>query len=164
MGKQARGERSLSLRRISDALLNGITAGAMAVILILMTLQIIMRYIFRNPLQWADEIARMAMVWMTFLGAVIAFREKGHICVDLVTNSLPPRAKRIAIWVTDLLCIGFLCILTVTGFQYVRMNLHIVSLVTGIRKGITYLVIPISSIWMMLYIVVHLAEGRKGDV
>jgi C4-dicarboxylate transporter DctQ subunit len=162
MDKIGDGKRHFSLWRVSDALLDALTVAALAVILVLMTTQIIMRHVFRNPLQWPDEISRMAMVWMTFLGSVIAFREKGHICVDLLTNSFPHKLSRIMTLLMNLMCIGFLCMLTVTGFQYVKMNINTVSLVTGVSKGLTYTVIPISSVWMILYIVRNMLTKSGG--
>ena len=150
------------LWRVSDAVLNISTVIGLAIISILMTLQIIMRYVFNNPLQWTDEISRMSMVWMTFLGSVIAFREKEHICVDLITNLFPRRLNRIVTLMTELICIGFLSMLTFVGIQYVHMNINTVSLVTGISKGRTYMVIPVASVWMILYLVRNMVERYKG--
>ena len=164
MGKKRNGNAQSPFWKVSDAVLNVSTVIALMTILGLMTLQIIMRYVFRNPLQWTDEISQMAMVWMTFLGSVVAFRERGHICVDLLTNIFPKGLSRIITGIIDVICIGFLCVLAVTGTQYVQANIKTVSLVTGLSKGLTYTVIPISAVWMILYVVrdmvANLKEGK----
>ena len=148
--------------KISDTILEVSTVLALAGILSIMTLQIIMRYFVGKPLQWTDEISRMCMVWMTFLGSVLAFRDKAHICVDLITNNLPKKASYIIVLVTDCLTFLFLGLLAYLGYKYAAMSMKTVSLVTGIRKGISYSVIPVSAVWMMLYlgrnIVRHIKE------
>ncbi|MBO5069958.1 MAG: TRAP transporter small permease [Roseburia sp.] len=163
MDKRNAGKEQFILWKASDTVLNVSTVIGLAIILILMTLQIVMRYVFNNPLKWTDELSRMSMVWMTFLGSVVAFREKAHICVDLITSHFPRRLNRIVALMTDLICIGFLCVLIVMGIKYVQMNINTVSLVTGISKGRTYMIIPISSAWMIIYIVRNMVERYKGD-
>ncbi len=44
-------------------------------------LQVIMRYVFSNPLSWTDEIAVYCMVWSVYLGGALAVRERAHIRV-----------------------------------------------------------------------------------
>lgn len=138
--------------KVSDTVLEVSTVLALAGILSLMTLQIIMRYFVEKPLQWTDEISRMCMVWMTFLGSVLAFRDKAHICVDLITNNLPPKAGRIVLFITEILTFLFLGLLAYLGYKYSAMNMMTRSLETGIRKGVMYSVIPASAVWMMLYL------------
>ena len=147
--------------KVSDTVLEVSTVLALAGILSLMTLQIIMRYFVGKPLQWTHEISRMCMVWMTFLGSVLAFRDKSHICVDLITNNLPPKAGRIVLFITEILTFLFLGLLAYLGYKYAAMNMKTISLETGIRKGVMYSVIPISAVWMMLYLGRNLLKRIK---
>ena len=138
--------------KISDTVLETSTVIMLAGILLLMTLQIIMRYFVGRPLKWTDEISRMCMVWMTFLGSALAFRDKAHICVDLITNNLPAKVGRVVLFITEILTFMFLGLLAYLGYKYAAMNMKTISLETGIRKGVMYSVIPISAVWMMLYL------------
>ena len=138
--------------KTSDTILEISTVLALTGILVLMTLQIIMRYFVGKPLQWTDEVSRMCMVWMTFLGSALAFRNQAHICVDLITNHLPPKASRLVLLITEILTFLFLGLLAYLGCKYAAMNMKTRSLETGISKGVMYSVIPISAVWMMLYL------------
>ena len=143
--------RAFSFWKISDAVLNVGTVLLLANVLILMLLQIVMRYVFNNPLTWSEEIARLSLFWMAFLGAVIAVREKSHLCVDLVVHAFPEKLSKIVTIITDLLVLAFLVGLCVWGIKYCQMNMIAKSLVTGLVKGKVYTVIPISAAWMILY-------------
>lgn len=161
MGKNNKTSK-ITFWKVSDTILEVSTVIALFGILFLMALQIVMRYFFNNPLQWTDEISRMCMVWMTFLGSVIAFREGAHISVDLITNSLPQKAGRILLNITDILTLAFLLLLAFLGFKYVKMNYKTVSLVTGIRKGVSYSIIPISALWMAIYLMRNFYNRIRG--
>lgn len=47
-------------------------------------LQVVLRYFFNNPQSWAEEVGRYLFVWITFLGAAIAYAHNSHIRVDLI--------------------------------------------------------------------------------
>lgn len=49
-----------------------------AALLVLMTVQVVMRYGFNSSLLWAEEICRYMLIWLSFLAAVLAF-ERGEI-------------------------------------------------------------------------------------
>ena len=72
------------LDRTMGALCALILAGIAGVL----CLQVVMRYVLANPLIWADEAARILMVWLTFVGATLAYRTKSHIAITLLSDSI----------------------------------------------------------------------------
>ena len=42
----------------------------------------------------SEEVSRWLFIWMTFLGAVLALHEHGHLGVDMVVQALPPMPAR----------------------------------------------------------------------
>ena len=55
-------------------------------------LQVIGRYILVNPFIWPEELTRLMLVWLTFVGAAAVTRRGIHIAVDTLVNALPTRA------------------------------------------------------------------------
>ena len=43
-----------------------------------MILNVFCRFVLQFSLSWADELAQILLVWLTFLGAAIGIREKAH--------------------------------------------------------------------------------------
>lgn len=64
-------------------------------IFIALSTQVISRYVFNAPIHMTDAVAEGALIWMTFLGAAMVYRERGHIAVDLVEMKAPPIVRRI---------------------------------------------------------------------
>ncbi len=77
-------------------------------------LQVIMRYIFNNALAWPDEAARFLMLWMTGLIAPSALRWGGFVAIDMVPRALPHRIGSVLAII--LLLLSF-CVLIV-GIQH----------------------------------------------
>ena len=62
-------------------------------------------------LYWGDDLVRMAVLWVTMVGAVVAIGDSKHIRIDLIDRLGSPNAKRIA-WsiscvVTAVICAVF---------------------------------------------------------
>lgn len=56
------------------------------VIFAALSVQIISRYAFNAPIHMTDVIAAGALIWMTFLGAAMVYREHGHIAVEVINT------------------------------------------------------------------------------
>lgn len=67
-----------------------ILAIAFAAAVILSFVNVIGRYVFGSTIIWADEIQIYIMIWMAFLGAVVATWRQMHLRMDLLFRMLPP--------------------------------------------------------------------------
>lgn len=54
----------------------------------LVVLQVISRYIFNTPFAWTEELARFALLWLTFVSAGFVMARRIHIAVDLLVSKL----------------------------------------------------------------------------
>lgn len=57
-------------------------------------LQVFMRYGLNNSLAWADEVARLAFVWVIFLAIPLGLGTGAHIGIELLTDRLPTAARQ----------------------------------------------------------------------
>ena len=55
----------------------------------------ILRNVGLPGLQWSDVAVRYIVIWLAFLGAAAASREKQHIVIEILPKILPPVPKRI---------------------------------------------------------------------
>lgn len=88
-------------------------AGAVVALLVLVILgivgaQFVDRYIADTGLHAPEQLARIAVVWLTFLGFALAMRDRATIRIDLIDRQLPPVAR---IW---LACVFDLAILALS--------------------------------------------------
>jgi TRAP-type C4-dicarboxylate transport system permease small subunit len=67
----------------------------LAVMVVLVSGNVVLRYVFNSGITVSEELSRWLMVWLTFLGAIVALREHSHLGVDTLVRALPPAGKRI---------------------------------------------------------------------
>jgi len=65
----------------------------LAMVLVLALAQIILRNLFEAGIVWGDVLVRILVLWLGLLGAMVASRNNEHICIDVLTRSLPRRLQ-----------------------------------------------------------------------
>ena len=55
---------------------------------------VVLRYAFNTGITVSEEVSRWLFVWLTFLGAIVAMQEHGHLGVDMLVARLPTPARR----------------------------------------------------------------------
>ena len=53
---------------------------------VLVSMQVFLRYVFNAPQAWAEEVGRYLFVWSVFLGAAVALAEDRHIRIKKLFN------------------------------------------------------------------------------
>lgn len=71
--------------------------------------------LMQHPLNWTTDVATCLFAWSCFLCADLAWRKDGLMSVELVTELLPPPARRALALVNYLLIAVFLAFLTASG-------------------------------------------------
>ena len=67
---------------------------ALALMVVLVFGNVVLRYAFNSGLTMSEEVSRWLFVWLTFMGAVVALREHGHLGTDALVSRLPARFGR----------------------------------------------------------------------
>ena len=65
----------------------------MAATVIILLSQVVFRYILNNPLVGSEDAAKLATIWMVFVGAGLAVRDRLHIQIDYFIEKFPPRVQ-----------------------------------------------------------------------
>jgi TRAP-type C4-dicarboxylate transport system permease small subunit len=67
----------------------------MAGLMIIVCVDLTLRYVFNSPLIWGTEVTEILLLYITFLGAAQVFREDSHVVVDIFLVSGGPRRRKI---------------------------------------------------------------------
>mgnify|MGYP002407034014 CR=1 FL=1 len=60
----------------------------MAIMTVLVFIQVVMRYVFSNSLSWSEELARFIFLWLSWIGASYAVKERSHFRVEMFANMI----------------------------------------------------------------------------
>lgn len=139
-----------------------VVAVLMAVMVSTIILQVFCRFVLGNPLSWSEELARYAFVWITFLGAAVAYRHGGHIVVETVVVLLPRRLQAALAWLVDALVVVALLVLLVQGFNIVEVNSNVEATMLEIPMSWVYASVPVSAALMLAYQVERTLRRIQG--
>jgi TRAP-type C4-dicarboxylate transport system permease small subunit len=73
-----------------------------AMIVVTITVQVVTRYAFNQPIAWVEELATYSFIWGTFIGASLGLKQDRHIKIETFVGRLAPEraaAVRLCIWV-----------------------------------------------------------------
>lgn len=89
-------------------------AAAFAAIGLIVCYEVVMRYVFFAPTRWVEEVARLLQIYAVFLACAPLVAARAHIRVSLLTDALPPAARRWA----DRLALAAAAAVSLAGVRY----------------------------------------------
>jgi TRAP-type C4-dicarboxylate transport system permease small subunit len=110
---------------------------------IVLTAQIVMRYVFNNSLVWSEELARYIYVWICFLGLSLGIMEGDHIRLEALVNRFTPSTQRVIEIFTSLVAFGFFALLIPSGFQFAMALNPVPSSAMGIPMSWVTFSVPV---------------------
>jgi len=78
---------------------------------IVITYQVILRYVFHASNAWSEELARYLFIYDVFIGSAIALRKNSHLQVDVFLNLMKPKTKYLYTIIITILGVAFLVVL-----------------------------------------------------
>ena len=82
------------------------------VLVVVIFLQVVMRFVFNNSLSWTEALARLLFVWLTWLGVSIGAREGEHIKITALVEKLPFKLAQIVNIISEIAVI-VICAVTI---------------------------------------------------
>lgn len=116
----------------------------------LVFIQIVSRVIISSSFPWTEEVARFMMIWITFLGASVAFQYGAHIGVEAFVERVPAKIRAFFVIITMLVCLSFFGLLIIYGYELASGAFVQTSPALQIPLGYIYYIIPISGVLMSL--------------
>jgi len=118
--------------------LNVLIALFLAIMVVLVFGNVVLRYAFNSGITVSEEISRWLFVWLTFLGAIVALKEHGHLGTDMLVSRLPVAGKKICLVIGQLLMLYICWLLFKGSLDQARINWDVAAPVTGISTAIFY--------------------------
>lgn len=130
---------------------------------LLLFVNVIMRYVFRNSFYWAEELIRYILIWISFIGAAIAFRNESHFGVDLIFRVKSAAFAKAVRLINDIGCFVFCGFVCYYGLKMVTFNMGTgqISPAMQIPLWQVYLIIPLSGFVSMFYIAANFIRKIK---
>ena len=122
----------------------------LAAMILIITYQIIMRFVFNNSPSWSEEIAILLIIWFGILSIPIGVKLHLHIGIEFLFNTFPKPMQNIVLRIIFLLIAIFGGIMIVSGSELVQFMMMSTLPATKLPTAVEYAVIPLAGL-MLLY-------------
>ena len=153
------------LRTTLDRVLELLAGLSMAVMVILTTYQVIVRYIFSAPSTWSEELVGYIFGWSTLFGATIVSGERGHMNIPILVDRMnPPLRKAFHILWEVVAFVFSAAILVFGGIQVSNLAMGQQTSSLGVAVGVFYWVMPVCGVVILLYSVLNIVGIVQGTI
>lgn len=147
-------------------LLGALMVLSLAAMVVMVFGNVVMRYGFNSGITLSEELSRWLFVWLTFLGAVIALNERGHLGTDSLIARLPVAGQKLCLFLS-LVAMLFICWLIFKGsLDQTRINWDSTSAVMETSMGYFYasgVVFSVLAAPILLLNLWRLVTGQMSD-
>lgn len=127
-------------------------------------LQVLGRFVFKIPIVWTEELARICFVWLTFIGAAIAVREGTHLNLDMLISQLSGKLAFILHMLILIVTLIVSVILTFAGSNYVIRNTGKTAVTMPIPSNVVYIAAPIAGIIIFWFTVEQIIKCTRSYI
>ncbi len=124
---------------------------------------VVLRYAFNSGITISDEMSRYCFIWLTYIGAMVAMREGGHLGVDTLVKHLSIGGKKLCLFVSECLMLFINGLFLLGTWKMHELQVTNVSPVVGISMiwifGIGYVVSIVMGI-INVRVLFRLVSGR----
>lgn len=124
---------------------------------------VVLRHVFDSGINTSEELSRFLFIWLTFLGAIVAMREGGHLGMDMVVRRLTGRTRWAALMLGQLLVLACCGVMLWGLILQHGINVANIGLVTGLSMAVVYSVAYLcaaSIAVMVMFNIVTLLRGK----
>jgi TRAP-type C4-dicarboxylate transport system permease small subunit len=135
----------------------------LAIVLAFTCAQVLDRYFLSVAFNAWDQIAQLGLVWVTFLGIALAFRDRVNIRVDLLDARLGPRLLRLRDRLSDLAAIALLAVIQIKIWRLIDIGSGQVIMGTPFTLASTFMALAVGSALAMALLAIRLALDLMGQ-
>lgn len=114
--------------RILEGILVILLAGMTGMVFV----NVVMRYAFSSGIDVSEELARYCFVWVSFIGAVVTFREGAHLGVETFVARLSRAGRLFCMGMANLVIMGCSAVFFWGSWEQAPLNLSMAAPVTGL--------------------------------
>ena len=138
----------------------------LAGMVVVVSLQVLSRYMLGTPLIWSEEVARLLFICLIFIGTAVLARRGGHLTVTAFVDLLPSRGRHLAQAATS--TVGLICAAYLVRGAWATFLREWDQRTPALQApmGVVFAVILMSCVllvfWLAMTLVGHLRAAATG--
>lgn len=131
------------------------------VALILLTLQVILRFVFNTSFGWIEELSRYLYIWVIYLASSAAVKHDATIRIDVAENLWPKPIRGAVVALGKLIMLVFTSYITFYSAKYLQVQIANAALTPTMRipMWIPIAILPIGSAFISIRTLIDFIES-----
>lgn len=118
--------------------MNTIIVVSLALMVIMVFSNVVLRYVFNSGITASEELSRFLFLWLIFIGAIVAMKERAHLGVDTLIARLPRSGKIACVLLSNALMLWCCYLFFVGSWRQTVVGLGTDMPATGISMAYHY--------------------------
>jgi len=139
------------------AVVKRVLAVMLGVMLVVALLEVFRRYIFGQSFPWSEELIRYLIIWVSFLGGAVAYKDSNLVFFDMIVGHVKGRSKLMLLMTTNTVSLAFIIYIFSYAIKVVSKPSIIMQKSIGLQISMVYpyLAIPVGLGLMILFGLYH---------
>ena len=135
---------------------------SLVVMTLIVFVDVVLRYIFKQGFSWTQEVATLLLVWFSLIGMAIGVVERIHISIEMFTSKLSKRAIAFLELLDHILISLFGCAMIYYGIVVMKLTSKSTLPATKLPSAVLYIILPLSGVLIILNaVIVSIRSVRK---
>lgn len=135
-----------------------------SMLVITMAIEVLRREVFSYSSIWGEEIVRYSFIYLAWIGAAAAVKERAHIRIDVLMHYLSPRLKALLYIFGDFVMLGVAVGALVWSFESVHVSWKFGSVSHGLRVSLVWflMAVPVGFSLMIVRLIQSLMRDFRS--
>ena len=126
------------LKTLDDNAERWMLLGFYGMIVATIVVEVVRRFVLSYSSIWGEEIARYAFIYLAWVGASIAVKDRAHIRIDVIMHYLSNRMKAVVYLFGDLCMLGLALLAVYTAVESMEVSLRFGFVTHGLRISLAW--------------------------
>lgn len=129
----------------------------LGVMLVVALVEVFRRYLFGLSFPWSEELIRYLIIWVSFLGGAVAYKEQNLVFFDMIVDKISGKGKHILLLATNTVSLIFISYIFYYALKVISKPSIVRQKSIGLQISMLYpyLAIPVGLGLMILFGLYH---------
>src|ERR1700742_4406270 len=156
----ATAKREVAALRLIDLAAESLIVAALLGELVLVLANVAARIYFQRSFLWTDEIARLALSILAFIGGAVAYRRRDHAFVRVILSRLPSRGERGCLALADVVVLFVAGLTGYASIEFLGSSWGEYTPIFQMPAALIALPLPVGMVLLMLYAAINLKRDH----
>ncbi len=146
-----------------DRITDWLMAALLAFMVVVVFSSVVLRYLFGTGWTGAEELSRLAFVWLVFVGVASSMRRGELMAFSIIRDRFPHLLRRIVDSISWLMVAGASCLAAMGGWNQMQFGWTINSPVVGYPLAMAMLPVMASMVALAILALIQLVNVWRGQ-